>query len=772
MSTDDGDLARLLFALVPDALWVFDDEGTTTWANARMAEILGRTPEEMVGLSVFDTLDEEGRGQFRRHLHEMVASGEARHDFDSFFVRPDGTTVWGRVSYVPVIEDGRRTGWLHRITPDTERKELLDALAQREGQLATAQRIAHVGSWSWEVAEDRITWSDELCRIFRVPQGLPVTYADYLERVHPEDRDVARQVIEEAAELGVEYSFDHRAVRPDGEVRWIRSRGIIERGPDGSTIRMSGTAQDITEMRSSEEQAHEATRRLYLLQQMATAANQATSLREALLVAGAGVPEHTRWVAIAAFLYDWDGGPELLDLRGAATTVAPDPRLAEQARASGEVTVGTPSACAETHSLVAMPVRLGRHVVCVVELLADEVAPDEQSHQLLAQIAHALGVVAEREWTAAQLAEARDDAMEASRLKSEFLATMSHEIRTPMNGVIGLTDLLLRTPLDDHQRKLAENLQSAGLTLLAIINDILDLSKIEAGKLELEAADFDVREVLDQVAGVLSGPAHGQGLELVTGCAPDVPGAVRGDSVRFGQVVTNLGSNAVRFTDRGEVAIQVRVEERTPADVVLRVDVTGTGVGIASDARERLFDAFTQADRSTTRRHGGTGLGLAISRQLVEALGGEIWVESELGRGSRFSFTARFDHAANRMILGEQLEHWAMQPVAVPDADEGLATLREAARSGQPFDVAVLDQLLTIRDAMDRDDAHGLLSAAHLVKGSALNLGLPRVARVAQELESLGNAGSTAGSEPLMAELTAEVDVAVEALQRATSDRH
>ena len=195
--------------------------------------------------------------------------------------------------------------------------------------------------------------------------------------------------------------------------------------------------------------------------------------------------------------------------------------------------------------------------------------------------------------------------MEASRLKSEFLATMSHEIRTPMNGVIGLNDLLLRTELDDHQRRLAEGLQSAGLTLLGIINDILDLSKIEAGKLELEAADFDVRGVFEQSAAVLTGPAHEKGLELVVACHPDVPPFLRGDPVRFGQILTNLGSNAVKFTDRGEVVIQAEVEPGRRADkVMLRVEVTDTGVG--HRRRRPATGSSTRSPRPTRRRPGGT----------------------------------------------------------------------------------------------------------------------------------------------------------------------
>ncbi len=727
---DDPALLRRLFDANPDGLWLFGDDGVTTWANAHMARILGRAPEEIVGLAAHDVFDEQGRRDFDTHLAGMVATGTGAENIDAYFIRPDGTAVWGLISYAPVLDDdGARIGWLHRVTPYTERKELLEALVEREQQLATAQRIAHVGSWEWDVAADRVQWSDEMCRIFGIEPGLTPDFETYLSSVHPGDRERVDRRIQRAGEAAAgEYEFDHRVVRPDNVVRWVRSRGVVERAPDGTVLRMSGTTQDITELRQADEQAAEATRRLFLLQQMAMAANRATSLREALQMAGAGVPEHTTWAAVCAYLYDVTADePELLDIGGNALGVVPDAVLAEQARASGIVTVGTPSTLAETHSLVAMPILLGTEVVCVVQLVADEVPPDEHSHQMMSQIAHQLGVVAERERSAGELAEARDDAMEASRLKSEFLATMSHEIRTPMNGVIGLTDLLLRTDLDEHQRRLTANLQNAGLTLLGIINDILDLSKIESGKLELEAADFDVRAVFDQVASVLSGPAHEKDLELIVACHPDVPVQLRGDSVRFGQVVSNLGSNAVKFTDRGEVAIEARIERQTPRDVVLRIDVTDTGVGIDAESRDRLFDAFTQADPSTTRRHGGTGLGLAISRQLVDALGGELWVTSEPGSGSTFSFTARFervtgtaehpadaptqlrarrvlvvdDNETNRLILEDQLAAWQMRASAVSSAGEALEALRDAAAASAPYEAALLDLRMPDVDGLE-----------------------------------------------------------------------
>jgi CheY-like chemotaxis protein/HPt (histidine-containing phosphotransfer) domain-containing protein/anti-sigma regulatory factor (Ser/Thr protein kinase) len=304
---------------------------------------------------------------------------------------------------------------------------------------------------------------------------------------------------------------------------------------------------------------------------------------------------------------------------------------------------------------------------------------------------------------------------------------MSHEIRTPMNGVIGLNELLLRTDLDDHQRRLADGVHQSGLSLLAIINDILDLSKIEAGRLELEDVDFEVRSVFEQTAAMLAGPAHEKGVELVVACHPDVPEYLRGDPTRLGQVLANLGSNAVKFTEDGEVVVQARVAERDEHGVLLRVEVSDTGIGIPEAAQAGLFDAFTQADLATTRLHGGTGLGLAICQQLVDAMGGHIEVESAPGRGSTFTFTARLEHTpsaprrgtlgpdalrgqrvlvvddneTNRFILTEQLAAWQLEAVAVATPAECLATLREAQRVGRPFTLALLDLVLPRLDGLE-----------------------------------------------------------------------
>ncbi len=318
----------------------------------------------------------------------------------------------------------------------------------------------------------------------------------------------------------------------------------------------------------------------------------------------------------------------------------------------------------------------------------------------------------------AQLLQRERDAAEAaSRAKSEFLANMSHELRTPLNGVTGMLDLLSGTPMPADQRRYVDVARSSAEMLLTVINQVLDYSKIEAGNLDLEVIDFNLRDVLEDTAESLSHRAEKKGLELVLAAPDGIPTALRGDPNRLCQVLLNLASNAIKFTEQGHVIVRVSTEVQTQSEAIVRFSVEDTGIGIPLDRLNRLFRSFSQVDASTTRRFGGTGLGLAISKRLVELMRGEIGVESTPSKGSTFWFTATFelqppgakrslpipealaatrvlvvdDNAVNREILSQQLAAWKIPAQVVSSAADALETLRDSAANGTTYSLAILD---------------------------------------------------------------------------------
>lgn len=721
---------RRVLDAVAEGIWVIDLDGHTIEANPAVATLLRLEPQDLPGLDLANLLDDEGRAQFADHLAGLRDGRINPGEVECLFHLVDATTVWVAVREAFVRDDdGVPVAVVLNTTDITSRKVLLDSLRESERQRAEAERIARLGSWQWTAQGDAYEVSDGIRALYgERTDDIFSSSGAFLDSVHPDDRERIREALVTAMDTGQDFEFEGRIRAQSGYV-WIRGRGVGAHDDSGTLVSASGTHQDVTRARATDDALQDLVTQNSLMQAVASAANEAATLDDVLSQAKDLVLLHDDWDRARAFLPVDDGrelAPYYIDEEDRARYEGPvhdalrDRELTTALRALHEKRSVWDD---ETRLTIAFRVMLDEECVAVLAITS---LPPLYRHDMVQhmaeQVADQLALVAERERAALALGQARDLAMEASQHKSDFLATMSHEIRTPLNGIIGLTELLGRTPLDERQRHLVSGVDLSSRSLLALINDILDFSKIEAGRLELEIVDFEVRDLLDQVAGVLAETARAKSLDFQVSCSPDVPQVASGDPTRLLQVLTNLGSNAVKFTAEGEVAIRATVVGSADAPH-LRVDVRDTGIGVAPDRVESIFSPFLQGDSSTTRHFGGTGLGLAISQEIVEAAGGIIGVDSEVGQGSTFWMQVPLlppsgallgettdgaraelrgthvlvvdDNVTNRHILTEQLAWWDVTSVAVASPAEALDTMM-----AQEFDLVLLDMAMPDVDGL------------------------------------------------------------------------
>ncbi len=492
---------------------------------------------------------------------------------------------------------------------------------------------------------------------------------------------------------------EEKEIWPDGQETWVSTTKMPLRDPSGNIIGTFGVSRDITASKLAEA---ENARLAVLVNSSDDAIFSVT--REGIIAT---------WNAGAERMY----GYTAVEIKGKHfSTLIPEDSRADLSGSQEKLFAGE----ALTHfehnnmrkdgsrlivSLTLSPIKDATGFVTGISGIARDITEQKFIEKALRE-------------SGEELQRAKEAAEAASNAKSEFLANISHELRTPMNAIIGMTDLALDTDITPEQREYLTTVKAGADSLLTLINDILDFSKIEAGKLEIDRIGFSLRETLENTMRTLALRAHEKGLELACRVPPEMPDSLVGDPDRLKQIIVNLVGNAVKFTLQGEVVVNVEIESKTEENVALHFAVKDTGIGIPPEKQEMIFKAFTQADASTTRQFGGTGLGLAIASRLVVMMGGKLWLESEVGKGSTFHFTVHFpwmkspaerpahaesahlidlpvlivdDNATNRRILDEILSKWGMRPVSVESGPEALATIDRATKAAQPFPLMILD---------------------------------------------------------------------------------
>ncbi|MEM1415499.1 MAG: ATP-binding protein [Myxococcota bacterium] len=694
-----------------------DVRGDVTMANAGALALLGHEREALLGRPYEDLLADAGP-----ELLAQAGQSGARGPWE--FRLPAGQGTRALSGELLALRDatGQLLGYRWFLHDTTALRSAVRRAATAEQRLAETQRTSGVGSWSLDLATQEIWWSRQCFHVFGIHDWpAPPSFEQLLGWLDAESRPEFLAQVEACSTHGTPYSHEMPYDCDDGVRRMIEGRGRVIYDDEGNPLALHGTARDVTERHARAEQTR-------LLAEVAARTHSAVIITDA--------EGRTEWLNEA---FTRHAGYDLAFMRG---------------KVPGRVLQG-PDTDPETVKTMAMALasREGFKVE-VLNYTSDrkpywvelEVRPlydaaGKLRHFMAVQqdITERREVQAERarhlrdlqenhrrlEEQAAALVAARDDAMRASRVKSQFLANMSHEIRTPMNGVLGMLSLAEAAESRDELLDYIRTARGSAEALLTIINDILDLSKIEAEKMELERVPFVLREELAALRGMFEAGARQRGLDFAIEVGGDVPSAVVGDPVRLRQVLTNLVGNALKFTNEGGVSVDV-TRAGDESGYQLRFAVRETGVGIPKDKHAHVFDAFTQADGSTTRKFGGTGLGLAICARLARMMGGELSLESEVGVGSCFAFDATLPEASAperrrsqapladelpplRILVAEDNEVNALvarkllekSGHTVQVAPNGLEAAETYARDGERIDVILMDMQMPVLDGLE-----------------------------------------------------------------------
>ncbi len=632
----ESQLRKQVVESLPGVFYLIDSQGAFRAWNSNMEHFTQRNAEEMAAIHPLDLFEGEDKSHIEQAIHRVFVEGNSR--LEAELVAKDGSKrmfLWTGLR-IDVAGEAMLIG---TGTDISERIQAEKALKRSEDNLKRAQAVGEVGSWLLDVLSGELEWSAETHRIFGVAQNAQLAMESFISCLHEDDKEAVIQAWSDAL-AGAPYDIEHRVV-VEGQVRWVRERAQIERDADGKALRGIGTVQDITERKQAELALRSSENRLSTIM---------NSLEEILWSASA--PDfNLRHVSTATqklygvtpqeFINDPDIWFKLIHPDDQARVIANGKCIFEIGHTEIEYRVVKSDGEVRWLNDRMHVVYDEQHQPIELIGIAHDITERKQFELELEQHRHHLQELVDVR--TAELAEAKNAAEAASRAKSTFLANMSHEIRTPMNAIIGLTYLLQRDTTDSHQQNRLLKVNDAAHHLLNIINDILDLSKIEADKLTLEISEFVPARLIDHAFSIMSERAAAKGLQLRRDIDPALPTYVRGDVLRLGQVLLNFVSNAIKFSEQGEIRVRATLAADQGEAILLRLEVIDHGIGLSQDQQQQLFEAFNQADSSTTRKYGGTGLGLAISKRLARLMGGDVGVDSTLGQGSTFWLTARLD---------------------------------------------------------------------------------------------------------------------------------